>query len=123
VTPGSTYYLKVDGADATAFGTGAYAVTLDAGPNPAPVVPLPDTMVAAGTAIGGGVLEKGRGHQGKNDDLVCLPAGGLGDLLLPAPTAGSESSSDLTDLLTVVPVGAQSTALAALDEVFADLGN
>ena len=56
LTAGQTYYVKVDGVDATAFGTGAYALTLNFGTGPSPTVPLPDTQLLNGDPFqaGGG---------------------------------------------------------------------
>ncbi len=66
LTAGETYYVKVDGVDATAFGTGAYALTLNFGTGASPTVPLPDTRLLNGSPIQGGggeTLKAGRHHQ------------------------------------------------------------
>jgi hypothetical protein len=57
VTPGSTYYVKVQGADNSVFSTGAYALTLNLGTGASPTVPLPNTQTANGAPLsaGGGV--------------------------------------------------------------------
>jgi len=54
VTAGQRYYLKVDGADNTAFGTGKYALTLNFGSGASPTVPLPNTQTANGSPLQGG---------------------------------------------------------------------
>jgi hypothetical protein len=54
VTPLERFYIKVAGADATAFGTGAYALTLNFGTGPSPAVPLPNTTLANGNPTSGG---------------------------------------------------------------------
>ncbi|HXG12034.1 MAG TPA: matrixin family metalloprotease [Gemmataceae bacterium] len=54
VTAGQTYYVLVDGADNTAFGTGAYALTLNFGTGPSPTVPLPNTATPNGSPLSGG---------------------------------------------------------------------
>jgi len=56
VTPGSTYYIKVQGADNTVMSTGAYALTLNLGTGANPIVPLPNTQVLNGDPLhsGGG---------------------------------------------------------------------
>ena len=41
VTAGQQFYVKVQGADTTAFSTGAYALTLNFGNGASPTVPLP----------------------------------------------------------------------------------
>jgi hypothetical protein len=54
VSAGQQFYVKVGGADSTAFGTGAYAMTFAfAGIAPQPV-PLPNTQVLNGNPIHGG---------------------------------------------------------------------
>jgi hypothetical protein len=54
VNPGDTYYIRVAGANGTAFGTGAYALTVDLGDDVAPAVTPPDTTMANGDPINGG---------------------------------------------------------------------
>jgi hypothetical protein len=48
------YYIKMDGADATVFGTGAYGLTLNFGSNPDPTVPLPNTTRPNGSPLSSG---------------------------------------------------------------------
>ncbi len=57
VTPGATYYIKVQGADSTVFGTGAYSLSLNLGSGATPAAAAPDTQVANGNPVssGGGV--------------------------------------------------------------------
>jgi hypothetical protein len=50
VTAGQRYYVKVAGADTTAFGTGSYALTLNFGTGPSPIVSHPNTQTAAGSS-------------------------------------------------------------------------
>ena len=47
--PGQLIFLAVAGLDATAFGTGKYALTLNFGNNPTPTPPLPRTMLSCGS--------------------------------------------------------------------------
>jgi hypothetical protein len=54
VTAGTKYYVKVAGADVSAFGTGAYALTLNFGTGPSLVVPLPNTQTLNGSPRQGG---------------------------------------------------------------------
>jgi Matrixin len=54
VTPGSTYYIRVAGANATAFGTGAYALTVNLGSDDLPAVTVPDTTDPNGDPLNGG---------------------------------------------------------------------
>jgi hypothetical protein len=60
VTAGQAFYVKVGGANTSAFGTGAYALTLNFGTGPAPTVSSPDTKTAAtGTASTSGGYANG----------------------------------------------------------------
>jgi hypothetical protein len=61
VSAGQKFYVKVAGANTTAFGTGAYALTLNLGTGPAPTVTLPNTQTANGNPLsgGGGLAESG----------------------------------------------------------------
>jgi hypothetical protein len=64
IKSGSTYYIKVAGADSSAFGTGAYAMTLNLGSGTAPTVTFPNTTTANGsplTSSGGLALHSGQG--------------------------------------------------------------
>ncbi len=54
VYSGEQFYVKVQGADSTAFSTGNYAMTLNFGNNASPTVPLPTTTTPNGTPIQGG---------------------------------------------------------------------
>jgi hypothetical protein len=53
VTAGQTYYIMVDGKDATAHGTGRYALTLTFTGVTSPTVPIPNTQVANGSPLSG----------------------------------------------------------------------
>jgi hypothetical protein len=57
VTAGATYYVKVQGADTTVFGTGRYALELNLGTGADPTASLPNTQTANGDPMtsGGGV--------------------------------------------------------------------
>jgi predicted Zn-dependent protease len=52
--PGQRYYVKVTGADATAFGTGAYNLTVNFGSGSTPVVTSPVTPLLNGTVLSAG---------------------------------------------------------------------
>jgi hypothetical protein len=54
VTAGQVLYFKVAGADTTAFGTGAYALTMSLGGNALPTVTLPNTQLLNGSVLQGG---------------------------------------------------------------------
>jgi hypothetical protein len=51
---GQTFYIKVEAAVTTAFGTGSYALALDCGPNSLPTAAPPDTHTANGNPLTGG---------------------------------------------------------------------
>jgi hypothetical protein len=57
VTPGATYYVKVQGADTSAFSQGKYALELNLGTGATPTVAPPNTQTADGNPLtsGGGV--------------------------------------------------------------------
>ena len=54
VTPDTTYYIRVAGANQTAFGTGAYAMTVNLGADDSPAVAPPDTTIPNADPINGG---------------------------------------------------------------------
>jgi hypothetical protein len=53
LTAGQRYYVKVQGADTTAFGTGRYALTLSFNSGAAPAVARANTQTANGTPLSG----------------------------------------------------------------------
>jgi hypothetical protein len=69
VFAGEVFYVRVEAADSTsAFGVGAYAMTMNFGSGPSPSVPLPNTQVAA--VYSGGI---GTGALHTLGDLMSLP--------------------------------------------------
>jgi hypothetical protein len=73
VTAGSTYYVKVAGADTSPFGTGRYALTLNLGTGASPTVPLPNTQTANGNPLsgsGGQAFNPGVIQQGLIGELI-----------------------------------------------------
>jgi hypothetical protein len=89
VTPGSTYYVKVQGADTTVFSTGAYALTLNLGTGPNPTVPLPNTQTANGNPLQSG--------------------GGQPMFAEPSAAASPPSGTRLADANAVAGLGSRST--------------
>ncbi|HLJ98211.1 MAG TPA: DUF4214 domain-containing protein [Gemmataceae bacterium] len=102
VTPGQQFYVKVGGADTTAFSTGHYALTFAfAGIAPQPV-PLPNTQVLNGSPISGsggqamnrllvqgavaqeGNNSQGNNSQGNNSQAGPASGGDAGDVLQSA---------------------------------------
>ncbi len=64
ISAGQQFYVKVQGADTTANGTGKYALTLNLGTGSAPTVTLPNTQTANGNPLqgGGGIADTGKYH-------------------------------------------------------------
>jgi hypothetical protein len=91
ISEGKTYYIKVAGADTSAFGTGAYALTLNVGTGPSPTVPLPNTTTPNGNPLhsGGGLAEE-------------TP---LGFLLGQVPIVGGLLNGLVSDLFTGIFAG------------------
>jgi hypothetical protein len=60
ISAGQQFYAKVVGADTSAFGTGAYALTLNFGSGHSPTVPLPNTQHLNGNPLqsSGGIAQK-----------------------------------------------------------------
>jgi hypothetical protein len=83
VTAGQTYYIRVMGANTSAFGTGAYGMALNFGTGSSPAIPTPDTRTANGDPLsgGGGVAE----HTGGSEDYDLLTIGGERSQPGPAP--------------------------------------
>ncbi len=69
VAAGQQFYVKVAGADSTAFGTGAYALVLNFGNNPNPTVTPPNTQTLNGNPLsnGGGQPEEPNGDTAGKD--------------------------------------------------------
>jgi hypothetical protein len=77
VTPGQTYYVRVAGANSTAFGTGAYGLTLNLGTGSSPSVTPPNTQTPNGNPLngGGGVADR----RDANGLSVSLLLSGIGN--------------------------------------------
>ncbi len=92
VVAGQTYYVKVAGADTTAFSTGAYALALNfSGVGSVPVAPSPVTQTADGSPISGsGGCADSTGAQGDTIlDSVPVVRG-------ISPDTGSSSNDGIT---------------------------
>jgi hypothetical protein len=87
VSAGQVFYVKVQGADTTAFGTGAYAMTMNFGSNPSPTVPLSGIQIPNGSPIsaGGGIAYSTQGHDGEDEH---------GDGFRATPVQGQPQVSD-----------------------------
>jgi hypothetical protein len=78
VTAGQQFYVKVAGANATAFGTGAYSLTLNFAGGAAPVAPSPVTTLANGNPI---------------HSSATLPQDDDGGSAAPAPAAAAPAAA------------------------------
>lgn len=102
ITAGSTYYVKVAGADTTALGTGKYALTLNLGTGASPTVPLPNTQTANGNPISGG------GGQAFSPNIIQAVSSGLLGGLLNGLTGILWDAAGAFDLLEVPGVNSLS---------------
>jgi hypothetical protein len=105
VTAGEQFYVKVAGADTTAFGTGAYALTMNFGSGAMPVVPLPDTATLNGSPLHSG---------GGQPDAKQTPTGTAGDVYdsrggdNTQPTAATRATVSQSQTATAPPsIGGQ----------------
>lgn len=91
VTPGQQYFVKVQGADTTAFSTGAYALALNFGTGATPVAASPSTPVLNGIPLngGGGVADRAGGGDELPGSSPLI--GGI------FPDNGSSSDDGVTD--------------------------
>jgi hypothetical protein len=92
VTAGTKYYVKVAGADSSAFGTGAYALTLNFGSGSSPTVPLPNTQLLDGNPIvaqGAQPVRVGGATLGFNDTFSLIDT----DTLPPTQATSPPTSS------------------------------
>lgn len=121
VAAGQDYYVMVDGADATAFGTGKYAMTLNFGSAASPTVPLPNTQTANGSPLtcGGGIANKEHDDDHDHDhdhDHGTAPVVSQDTALvqfLNVRTTGTTVAAAPATLREVQP------AIQAVDQVFA----
>jgi hypothetical protein len=83
VSAGQQFYVKVAGADTTAFGTGKYALILNLGTGATPTAPAPNTQTADGGTMhsGGGQNEGGTLLGGVFGTINTVVNGLLGTLL------------------------------------------
>jgi hypothetical protein len=117
VTSGSTYYIKVQGADTTALGTGVYGMTLNFGNNATPVVPLPNTQTANGNPLvsGGGSAETDPDLRADGSDpFVATPTAPSAapapvaphvSMTLPASLLNAPASAPVVNAVVVQPAG------------------
>jgi hypothetical protein len=120
VRAGATYYVKVDGADNTQLGTGAYALVLNLGTGPSPSVPLPNTTTPNGDPLHD---SGGAAYSTPVGDILGLLGGllqgifaGWGDAYSTMPDHGGAAGVPTADPTAVVPFFA-SLLPAAVSEV------
>jgi hypothetical protein len=109
VTANQQFYVKVAGADTTAFGTGAYALTMNFGSGAMPTVPLPNTTTPNGSPLqsGGGQPEAKVSATGTAGD-VFNPRGDDDDA---TPAAATPPTTEPSQTVTAAPPGAGQTVL------------
>lgn len=113
VTPDQVFYVKVAGADSTAFGTGVYALTLNLGSGDAPTVPLPDTQLANGNPIQGGGGEFQGGRWWENQGYEVLGVGRPWQEAIARIASGNSQSAFLDQASRVVTAWQQGQTAAA----------
>jgi hypothetical protein len=115
VSAGQQFYVKVQGADSSAFATGAYALTLNFGTGASPTVPLPNTQLLNGSPLVGGGLANRSAAEG--DDYVNSEPFIAGI----SPDTGASSSDGVTNAQNLVLFGI--APANATVTVFMVLGN
>jgi hypothetical protein len=124
ITPGQQYYVKVQAAETTAFGTGVYALIVNTGTGASPTVSPPNTQTAASTSRQsyGGQIEGGHSDgslmhvQAVLDDhrpVSDLPNGFLGNLA-EMPMGDSFYAQGDPDALSATKVSAPAVIPASL---------
>ncbi|MBI1916241.1 MAG: matrixin family metalloprotease [Planctomycetes bacterium] len=107
VTAGQQFYVKVTGNEASAFGTGKYAMTLNFSTGANPTVPLPNTQVANGNPLhgsGGIAVEPG---QEDHDDY---PDSSEGTDAPAATVSTAQKTASVADSLAVQAVARPAVA-------------
>jgi hypothetical protein len=91
ITPGSTYFVAVQGVDSSAFSTGAYALTLNLGTGANPTVTLPNTQTLNGNPLvsGGAAPILGQVNDATHDtfDVASAVSAAPPTAANPAPVA------------------------------------
>jgi predicted Zn-dependent protease len=109
IAPLQIYYVKVTGADLTAFGTGKYALTINTGTGADPVVPLPNTQTANGTPLvtGGGqnmipdqFFAHGHDHDGHGDHRIGFDAATVASGVVVGSVAGITLETGAVDTVS-----------------------
>lgn len=124
VSAAQQFYVMVDGADNTAFGTGRYGLTLNFGGTD-PSVPLPNTQTLNGSPLqcgGGSPSSKDHDH---DHDGHGHGFGAVGDADPVAEASAAQVIPLLTSPSTALPaapvqehLGAERSAAATVDAVF-----
>jgi|GEM_PF-2071238 len=119
---GQTYYVKVAGADTTAFGTGSYSLVLNFGTSPAPTVPSPAVSILAGYPLvsGGGDLQQaGEETTAVPSQFTAAPKAppavvqSAAVLIISGNQANAGSGQTLATMLVAAPLARQTALIAA----------
>jgi hypothetical protein len=103
VTAGQQFYVKVQGADTSAFATGAYALAMNFAGGAAPVAAPPNTQVLMGAVTqGGGGFAEGKAEGDDFLDSVPVVTG-------ITPDTGSSSVDGVTNVRTIAVHGTAPT--------------
>ena len=119
-SPGQTYYVKVGGADTTAFGTGAYGLVLNFGTLPAPTVASPTVAILAGFPLqdGGGDAEVAGNNNTADVPNPVTPAPkppvqSLAFVVVSSNQVGPGAGQTLATTLVTAPLAPQTTLVAS----------
>lgn len=102
---GETFYVKVTGADTTAFGTGRYDLSLNMGTGGLPAVTLPNTQLLNGTVFSGG-YGSAEVISSTADFYTIGPDTGSSDSAPAAPAASGTPAHTLNNTASNVSVAA-----------------
>src|SRR5439155_23755301 len=92
VSPLQVFFVKVQGADGSLFGTGAYALTLNFGSGASPTVTPPNTQLADGSPVrgGGGLAETA------DTDSPSQPIDGFAPIVPQTPATTQRTDATLS---------------------------
>jgi hypothetical protein len=127
VSAGQVMYVKVQGADATALGTGAYALRLSFGALALPSVPLPTTQLLNGNPLsgGGGIANAvaqpfvaapptGQSYQGFAESPQTVAMDAAGDYVLAWSAYDAGSAAWRVDAQLFTPDGTPRTGVLSV---------
>ncbi|HEV3116388.1 MAG TPA: matrixin family metalloprotease [Gemmataceae bacterium] len=109
---GQQYYVKVSGADTSAFGTGAYALTLNFGTGLPPIVLGPNTQVLDGFPINSGGGDPERAADSASETASSTPARATATVLVISSAASVSAQPPAIVALPALPVSSSVTTAA-----------